>query len=107
MPSFTFAVTAKAVGLTGAHPVSCDINPISLTLNVEHIESLISPRIRGIMPVHLFRHAGNMVQIMRIAAYRGIQVFEDAAQAHGHQSAASRSEHSGTLESLAFTRPRT
>ena len=83
VPSFTFAATPNAVALTGARPVFCDIDPVTFTLNVEHFETLIGPKTKGVMPVHLFGQSAEMARICAIAAQRGIQVYEDAAQAHG------------------------
>jgi len=83
VPSFTFAATPNSVVLAGARPVFCDIDPITFTLDVEHLKALISPRTRGIMPVHLFGHPADMTAIMEIARIHGLQVYEDAAQAHG------------------------
>lgn len=83
VPSFTFAATPNSVALTGANPVFCDIDPNTFTIDVRHFESLIGPKTRGVMPVHLFGHPAAMARIGSIAAERGIQVYEDAAQAHG------------------------
>ena len=83
VPSFTLAATANAVALTGAVPVFCDINPSTYTLDIDHVNSLIGPKTRGVMPVHLFGHPASMVELEKVARKSGIQVFEDAAQAHG------------------------
>jgi len=83
VPSFTFAATPNAVALTGAKPVFCDIDPVTFTLDVRHFESLTGPKTKGVMPVHLFGHPAAMAMIGAIASQRGIQVYEDAAQAHG------------------------
>lgn len=83
VPSFTFAATANAVALTGAVPVFCDIDPLTYTLDIDHLKSLIGPKTRGVMPVHLFGHPARMLELEEVARESGIQVFEDAAQAHG------------------------
>jgi perosamine synthetase len=83
VPSFTFAATANAVALTGAVPVFCDIDPLTYTLDIDHMKSLIGPKSRGVMPVHLFGHPAQMVEIQKIAQWAGLEIYEDAAQAHG------------------------
>ena len=83
VPSFTFAATANAVALTGAVPVFCDIDPLSYTLDTDHLKSLIGPKTRGVMPVHLFGHPARMLEIQRISREYGLAIYEDAAQAHG------------------------
>lgn len=83
VPSFTFAATPNSVALARATPVFCDIDPETFTMDVTHLESLIGPKTKGVMPVHLFGHPAPMERILRIAAKHGLQVYEDAAQAHG------------------------
>lgn len=83
VPSFTFAATANSVALTGATPIFADIDADDFCLSPEAIEASITERTVGVMPVHLYGHPAKMDRIMAIAAERGIQVYEDAAQAHG------------------------
>lgn len=83
VPSFTFAATGNAVALTGASPVFADIEPGSFCLAHSSVEAAITERTRAIMPVHLYGHPANMTQLADIAQARQIQLFEDAAQAHG------------------------
>ncbi|HMM95711.1 DegT/DnrJ/EryC1/StrS family aminotransferase [Phycicoccus sp.] len=83
VPSFTFAATANSVALTGATPVFADIDADDFCLSPEAVEAAITERTVGIMPVHLYGHPAKMDRLMAIAEQHGIQVFEDAAQAHG------------------------
>lgn len=83
VPSFTFAATANAVALTGATPVFADIEPENFTLDPSAVESAITERTRGILPVHLYGHPARMDELGAIAQARGLALFEDAAQAHG------------------------
>ncbi|WP_400994022.1 DegT/DnrJ/EryC1/StrS family aminotransferase [Agromyces sp. GXQ0307] len=83
VPSFTFAATANSVALTGATPVFADIEPEHYCLDVSSVESLITERTVGIMPVHLYGHPADVVALGELAARRGLHLFEDAAQAHG------------------------
>ena len=83
VPSFTFAATCNSVALTGAVPVFADIDEDDFCLSPQAIEGAITERTVGIMPVHLYGHPAKMEAIMAIADKHGLQVFEDAAQAHG------------------------
>ncbi|WP_028279455.1 DegT/DnrJ/EryC1/StrS family aminotransferase [Arthrobacter sp. H5] len=83
VPSFTFAATANSVALAGATPVFADIELDHYCLDIAHVESLISERTKGIMPVHLYGHPANIVAFRELADKHGIKLFEDAAQAHG------------------------
>lgn len=83
VPSFTFAATANSVALTGATPVFADIEPDYFALDAAAVESVITERTVGIMPVHLYGHPANMDALGKLAVDRGLSLFEDAAQAHG------------------------
>jgi perosamine synthetase len=83
VPSFTFAATANSVALTGATPVFADIDPATYCLDAAAVESVLTERTVGIMPVHLYGHPADMTALGDLAARRGLQLFEDAAQAHG------------------------
>lgn len=83
VPSFTFAATGNSVALTGATPVFVDIEPNYFSLNPEAVRAAITPQTKGIMPVHLYGHPFLVDEIEVIAREHGLQIFEDAAQAHG------------------------
>ncbi|MCE3292061.1 MAG: aminotransferase DegT, partial [Arthrobacter sp.] len=83
VPSFTFAATGNSVALTGATPVFADIELEHYTLDVEHVASLITDKTKGIMPVHLYGHPFDVDGFTKLAQDRGIDLYEDAAQAHG------------------------
>jgi perosamine synthetase len=82
VPSFTFAATANSVALTGATPVFADIEPDYFCLDAAAVEAAITENTVGIMPVHLYGHPANMDTLGAVAAKHGLQIFEDAAQAH-------------------------
>lgn len=83
VPSFTFAATANSVALTGATPVFADIDRDTFCLDPASVQAAITDRTVGIMPVHLYGHPANMTALQAIADKHGLQLFEDAAQAHG------------------------
>jgi dTDP-4-amino-4,6-dideoxygalactose transaminase len=80
---FTFAATVATVHYCGATPVFADIDPVPCTMDPLQIASLITPRTRAIVPVHLYGHPADMDPILDTARRHGIPVIEDAAQAHG------------------------
>ena len=83
VPSFTFAATGNSVALTGATPVFVDIEPETFALDPEAVAAAITPKTKGVMPVHLYGHPARMRELEAIASERGVALFEDAAQAHG------------------------
>lgn len=83
VPSFTFAATGNSVALTGGTPVFVDIEPETFTLDPEAVAAAITPKTKGILPVHLYGHPARMRELEKLAADRGVALYEDAAQAHG------------------------
>ncbi len=79
----TFVATAAAIRYTGAVPVFVDVEPETLTIDVNRIEAAITPRTRAILPVHLYGHPADLDPILEIAQRHGLKVIEDCAQAHG------------------------
>lgn len=83
VPSFTFAATANSVALTGATPVFADIELEYYGLDPRSVTNRITERTKGIMPVHLYGHPANMTALQAIADEHDLDLYEDAAQAHG------------------------
>jgi dTDP-3-amino-3,4,6-trideoxy-alpha-D-glucose transaminase len=79
MPSFTFYATAEATIVTGATPVFCDIDLDTFCVTQETVKTVLTPRTKAIVPVHLF---GNVAPVPDLREL-GLPVLEDAAQAAG------------------------
>ncbi|OGQ98927.1 MAG: erythromycin biosynthesis sensory transduction protein eryC1 [Deltaproteobacteria bacterium RIFOXYD12_FULL_55_16] len=78
----TFIATAEAISQAGGQPVFVDIDPETYTLDPSKIEAAITPRTRGIIPVHLYGQPAEMDTITAIARKHNLWVVEDACQAH-------------------------
>ena len=83
VPDITFAASINAVIYCGATPVIADVDPETWTLSANEIESLITPKTKGIMPVHLYGHPCDMDPIMELAKKHNLLVIEDCAEALG------------------------
>ncbi|MGF1507411.1 MAG: dTDP-4-amino-4,6-dideoxygalactose transaminase [Anaerolineae bacterium] len=81
LPSFTFVSTANAFALRGAKPVFADIDPATLNIAPDHVEALITPRTRALVPVHYAGVGCDMKRLGALAATHDIAVVED--NAHG------------------------
>ncbi|ARA94839.1 transcriptional regulator [Rhodothermaceae bacterium RA] len=101
-PAFTFIATAEAAALVGATPVFADIDPATFTLDPAHVEALITPRTRAIVPVHLFGQAADMDPILDLAHRHGLAVIEDNAQAIGATYRGAKTGTLGTVGCLSF-----
>jgi len=80
---FTFIASANSILYTGARPVFVDIDPITFNLDPAKIEAALTPRTKGLMPVHLFGLVADMEPILAMAQKHGLAVVEDACQSHG------------------------
>jgi dTDP-4-amino-4,6-dideoxygalactose transaminase len=80
---FTFVATTEAIGIVGATPVFVDIDPRTYNLDVRQIESVITPRTRAILPVHLYGCPAPMDEILALAQRYNLAVVEDCAQSMG------------------------
>jgi len=79
----TFVATLLAISQTGATPVLVDCNSESYNIDVLQIESVIGPRTKAIIPVHLYGQTADMDPLIEIASRHGLKIVEDACQAHG------------------------
>lgn len=102
VPTVTYIATANAVRYCGATPVFVDVCPETLNIDPEKIEKMITPRTRGIIPVHLYGHPADMNAITAIAARHGLWVVEDAAEAHGAQVNGIKVGNLGTCATFSF-----
>jgi dTDP-4-amino-4,6-dideoxygalactose transaminase len=80
---FTFAATPHVLSWNNISPVFCDINEKTLTLDVEKLERMVTPRTTGILGVHVYGMPCNVVEIQEIADRYGLKVIYDAAHAFG------------------------
>lgn len=83
IPANTFVATAEAIVHAGARPVLVDVNSQTYNIDVGQIEGRITPRTKAIIPVHLYGQPADLGPILAVAENYGLDVIEDAAQAHG------------------------
>lgn len=81
VPTLTFTATAEVVERMGAVPVFCDIEPDTFCMDPVHMQALITPRTRAVMPVHHSGRPARMQEIFAIARASKLLVIEDAAHA--------------------------
>lgn len=99
---FSFIATAEAIILTGARPVFADIDAASCNIDPEHVEQLITPSTRAIMPVSLFGQPADMDALNAIGHRHGLAVIEDAAQSFGASYRGRRSCNLSTIGCTSF-----
>ena len=102
VPSFTFAATAEAVALVGATPVFADIDLSTFHLDVASAASLVTPRTKAVLPVHLFGACVPSAPLSAFAKKHALAIVEDAAQAIGADWAGTRAGALGTIAAFSF-----
>lgn len=100
--SSTNIATALAVLHNNAIPVPVDSEDDTWNLDLDLIESLITPKTRAIIPVHLFGHPVDMDRLMAIAKKHNLVVIEDGAEAHGAEVRGRRAGGFGDMGCFSF-----
>lgn len=102
----TVTATVTAIVATGARPVFADIEPGTMLLDVGALDQLLTtlrdPKIKAVVPVHLYGQAVDMPRLMELAARHGLFVLEDCAQAHGSLVGGRKAGTWGPLASFSF-----
>lgn len=80
---FTFAATPHVLGWNGLVPVFCDIDPVTMNIDADKIEALITPQTSAILAVHVFGTPCDVNKINKIAKKYKLKVIYDAAHAFG------------------------
>lgn len=82
VPAHSWISTSETVTQAGATVVFCDTDRDTFTLDPSALESKITEKTVGIIPVHLYGQAADMDPIMQIANKNRLWVLEDCAQGH-------------------------
>ncbi len=83
VPAQTHTATAHAVEFTGAKAVFADTDPLSANITPENILDKISPKTKGVIPVHMAGLACDMEAIAKICNENNLMLIEDCAHAIG------------------------
>jgi dTDP-4-amino-4,6-dideoxygalactose transaminase len=104
--SHTAVATVAAIELAGAVPVWVDIDPATYTMDTRHLKAVVleqhGPRLKAIIPVHLYGHPANMPDILEVAEGSGLKVVEDCAQSVGAEIQGRRTGGWGHVAAFSF-----
>ena len=97
----TFYATVGAIVATGAKPVFVDCDE-RMQINPNLIEKAITPKTKGIVPVHWMGCPADMDRIMQIANQNNLVVVEDACPAVGAEIDGKRCGSFGKASGFSF-----
>ncbi len=80
---FTFAATPHVLSWNNIRPIFCDIDPVTMNINADQIEFMITPQTTAILAVHVFGTPCDVEKIQAVADKYGLRVVYDAAHAFG------------------------
>lgn len=80
---FTFPATAQALDWNNLTPVFCDIEPVTMNIDADKIEALITKDTSAILAVHVFGNPCNTEKIQQIADKHNLKVIYDGAHVFG------------------------
>ena len=84
---FSFFASVSSIVRAGAHPLLCDIDPVTFNLDPAAVEKLLqSPQavpIKALLPVHLYGQCVPWSEFSRLGEEYFVTLIEDAAQAWG------------------------
>ncbi|MDR0677961.1 MAG: DegT/DnrJ/EryC1/StrS family aminotransferase [Holosporaceae bacterium] len=83
VPANTYIASILAISENGCAPVLVEPDINTYNIDVDQIETKVTPRTKAIMVVHLYGQAVQMEKIWNLARKYGLKIIEDAAQAHG------------------------
>ena len=83
VPALTYVASYQAISATGATPISCEVNPNTLFIDVADARNRITQNTKAIMPVHYASSSKGINDVYDLAKEFSLRVIEDAAQAFG------------------------
>jgi len=102
VPSFTFVTSVSSFVVHGATPVFCDIDPLTLGLDLEEARKLITPNTKAIVLVHYGGVPANPAGFARLAEDHDLILIEDNAHGLGGKSEAKKLGTFGAMSTLSF-----
>jgi perosamine synthetase len=102
VPSLSYIAAANSVRYVGAEPVFVDVEPSTWCIDASKIAAAVTPRTRGIIPVHVYGHPADMDAVTAVAKAHGLWVLEDAAEAHLARYKGKPTGSIGTMATFSF-----
>jgi perosamine synthetase len=83
VPTFTYIASVNTITQCGAVPIFAECDPETWQLDPADVVGRMTPRVKAIVPVHLYGGACDMSALCSIAQGAGLKVIEDCCEALG------------------------
>ncbi len=103
VPSFTFSATVHSLIWNNLTPVFADCDPETYNMDVEQVESLITPQTSAILAVYIFGNPPDIEGLEKIAFQRGLRLVFDSAHGLGSLYKGKPPGSFGDVESFSMT----
>jgi dTDP-4-amino-4,6-dideoxygalactose transaminase len=100
--SHTFVSTVDAIVHCGATPCFVDVDPDTYTMDPDQLEAAMSPKVKAVLPVHLYGQPADLAPIIESCEKWGASLVEDACQAHGATYAGRKCGSFGRIACFSF-----
>jgi dTDP-4-amino-4,6-dideoxygalactose transaminase len=78
----SWIATSETITQAGGKVVFADTDPATYTIDPVDVARKITPRTKGIVPVHLYGQPADLAALQALATRHGLWLVEDCAQAH-------------------------
>jgi CDP-4-dehydro-6-deoxyglucose reductase, E1 len=83
VPNICWSTSVWPIIQMGLIPVFVDIDPMTMNMNIDELEKLITPDVKGIVAVHILGNCTNMEKLMNIVKKNNLFLMEDTCESLG------------------------
>lgn len=100
--AFSFFASVSQIVRVGAVPVFVDIDPDYYLMRLDHAETLVTPRTKAIIAVHIFGQTLPMAEVEGFAKRHKLLLIEDTAQSLGSLDGSRPAGSMGQVSCMSF-----
>jgi|SaaInlStandDraft_5_1057022.scaffolds.fasta_scaffold12438_3 CDP-4-dehydro-6-deoxyglucose reductase, E1 len=83
VPNICWSTSVWPIIQMNLQPVFVDIDPTTMNMNIDELEKLITPDVKGIVAVHILGNCTNMDRLMKIVEDNNLFIMEDTCESLG------------------------
>ena len=83
VPNICWSTSVWPIVQMGLIPVFVDVDPTTMNIDINALEKLLTPDVKGIMAVHILGNCTNMEKLMHIVQQNNLFLMEDTCESLG------------------------